>query len=141
GSGIRSILTGEGIKPGDVDLIAPVGFVNAGDAGIGAAGNLNIAAQQVIGVDNIQVGGSATGVPPETSGLGASLSPVSGVGASSSNASNSAAEGNQPTKESATPASQSALSWLDVFVVGLGEENCKQDDMECLKRQQQNKTQ
>jgi filamentous hemagglutinin len=27
------------------------------------------------------------------------------------------------------------LNWLDVFVTGLGEENCKQDDIECLKRQ------
>jgi hypothetical protein len=44
GSGIRTIITGENIKPGDVNLIAPAGFVNAGDAGIGSSGNLNIAA-------------------------------------------------------------------------------------------------
>ncbi|HEV7442427.1 MAG TPA: filamentous hemagglutinin family protein, partial [Steroidobacteraceae bacterium] len=47
GSGIRTILTEPGITPGNVDLIAPVGFVNAGDAGVGSAGNLNIAAAHV----------------------------------------------------------------------------------------------
>ncbi|HZF25291.1 MAG TPA: filamentous hemagglutinin family protein, partial [Steroidobacteraceae bacterium] len=135
GSGIRTIVTGEGVTPGDVDLIAPVGFVNAGDAGIGSAGDLNIAARTVVGLDNIQVGGASTGVPAETSGLGASLSGVSGVAASTQNTSNSAAEDSQSAKEAAAPMAQSALSWLDVFVVGLGEENCKQDDTECLKRQ------
>jgi hypothetical protein len=34
------------------------------------------------------------------------------------------------------PLAQAALSWLDVFVTGLGEENCKPDDLACLKRQQ-----
>lgn len=63
GSGIRSILTDSNIVPGSVDLIAPSGVVNAGDAGIGAAGNINIAALRVVGADNIQVGGRSTGVP------------------------------------------------------------------------------
>jgi hypothetical protein len=35
----------------------------------------------------------------------------------------------------AAPLAQNALSWLDVFVTGLGEENCKPDDTECLRRQ------
>ena len=43
-----------------MDLIAPAGKVDAGDAGIGSAGNLNVAAQQVVGLDNIQVGGTST---------------------------------------------------------------------------------
>ncbi len=47
---------------GDVDLIAPKGTVNAGDAGI-RAGNLNIAAAVVLGADNISVSGSSTGTP------------------------------------------------------------------------------
>ena len=135
GSGIRTISTAENIKPGNVDLIAPAGTVNAGDAGIGAGGNLNIAAEQVVGLDNIQVGGVSTGVPPETSGLGASLSAVSAVAASSSSASNSALEETDENQEAQATLAQTAMSWLEVFVVGLGEENCKQDDVECLKRQ------
>jgi hypothetical protein len=47
-----------------IDLIAPVGEVNAGDAGIRVTGDLNIAALAVVGLENIQVTeGAATGVP------------------------------------------------------------------------------
>ena len=126
---------GEGVKAGDVDLIAPAGFVNAGDAGIGSAGNLNIAAQRVIGLDNIQVGGVSTGVPPETSGLGASLAGAAAAGSSATNASNNAVKSENNASESAAPIAQNALSWLEVFVLGLGEDTCKQDDIDCLKRQ------
>ena len=46
-----------------LDLIAPRGEVNAGDAGIRVVGDLNIAALRVVGFDNIQFSGAATGVP------------------------------------------------------------------------------
>jgi filamentous hemagglutinin len=135
GSGIRTIQTNPSVPPGDVDLDAPVGTVDAGDAGIGAAGNINIAAAHVIGVDNINFGGTATGVPSDLSNLGASLSGVSAVAAgATSSSTSSVAEANAAAKD-AVPLAQTALSWLDVFVTGLGEENCKQDDVECLKRQ------
>lgn len=61
GSGIGA-LSSEGVKAGDIDLIAPKGTVNAGDAGI-RANNLNIAAQVVLGADNIAVAGTSTGTP------------------------------------------------------------------------------
>jgi len=78
GAGIGALLSGPGQTPGNVDLIAPVGEVNAGDAGIRAAGNLNIAAQVVRGADNISFGGVATGVPvADTSGLSAGLAGAS----------------------------------------------------------------
>jgi filamentous hemagglutinin len=135
GSGIRTIQTDPTIAAGNVDLVAPAGTVNAGDAGIGAAGNINIAARSVIGLDNIQFGGTATGVPAQISSIGASLSGASAAAGSASNASTAAAAGAAAEKEAAAPLSQAALSWLDVFVTGLGEENCKPDDIECLKRQ------
>ncbi len=135
GSGIRTIQTDPSTPAGNVDLDAPVGTVNAGDAGIGAAGNVNIAAAHVIGVSNINFGGTATGVPSDISSLGASLSGVSSVASgSTSSSTQSVAESNATAKEAA-PLAQTALSWLDVFVTGLGEENCKPDDIECLKRQ------
>jgi hypothetical protein len=133
GSGIRTILTGDNVTPGDVDLIAPAGTVNAGDAGIGAAGNLNIAARQVVGLDNIQVGGSSTGVPADTSNLGASLSGVSAVASSATSASESAIADSSAAQQTA-PLADSALGWLDVFVEGFGEDVCKASDAECLKR-------
>ncbi|HEY4366976.1 MAG TPA: filamentous hemagglutinin family protein [Steroidobacteraceae bacterium] len=137
GSGIRTIVTADDVEPGNVDLIAPVGFVNAGDAGIGSSGNLNIAAQHVIGLDNIQVGGASTGVPAETGGLGASLAGVTAASSSSANAANDAVADSENKKDATPQLAQAALSWLDVFVVGLGEEGCKQDDVDCLKRQTQ----
>jgi hypothetical protein len=134
GSGIRTILTGANTHPGDVDLIAPAGIVNAGDAGIGSAGNINVAAQQVVGIDNIQVGGSSTGVPAETSNLGAALSGASAAGSASSTAGSSSVESREPEAQAAAPLAQTALGWLDVFVEGFGEETCKPTDEECLRR-------
>lgn len=63
GGGIGVLATVEGVKPGNVDLIAPVGVVDAGDAGIRATGNLNIAATAVLNASNIQVAGNSSGVP------------------------------------------------------------------------------
>jgi filamentous hemagglutinin len=133
GSGIRTIQTSSSEPAGDVDLIAPVGTVNAGDAGIGAAGNINIAAVSVVGAGNINFGGSATGVPPTISGVTASLSGAAATAASATNSATSL-EGSANTEQPA-PLAQAGISWLDVFVTGLGEENCKPDDLECLKRQ------
>ncbi len=136
GSGIRTIQTDPDVPAGDVDLDAPVGTVNAGDAGIGAAGNINIAAAHVIGALNINFGGTATGVPSDLSGLAASLSGVSAVGNSATSSStNSVTDSAAAAAKETAPLAQNALSWLEVFVTGLGEDNCKQDDTECLRRQ------
>lgn len=79
GSGIGALTPLAGTA-GDVDLIAPKGTVNAGDAGI-RAGNLNIAAQVVLGADNISVSGSSTGTPvADTSAVTAASSGVSNAG-------------------------------------------------------------
>jgi hypothetical protein len=81
GSGIGQLLTGPGQTAGLVNLIAPRGTVNAGDAGIRVAGDLNIAALQVIGANNITVGGTATGVPVSDAGaLSGALSGANSLG-------------------------------------------------------------
>ena len=133
GSGIRAILTSDDVEPGDVDLIAPAGIVDAGDAGIGSAGNLNVAAQQVVGIDNISAGGTSTGVPAESSNLGASLSGASAA-ASGASATASDSVGGAEGNQSAAPLADSAFGFLDVFLEGFGSEVCKPDDAECLKR-------
>jgi len=61
GGGIGVLTTVKGVPPGDVDLVAPRGTVDAGDAGIRVSGNLNIAAYQVLNTANIAVGGSSAG--------------------------------------------------------------------------------
>ncbi|MEI8310746.1 MAG: filamentous hemagglutinin family protein, partial [Verrucomicrobiota bacterium] len=63
GGGIGVLASVEGVPPGNVFLIAPVGTVDAGDAGIQATGNIKIAAASVLNADNISAGGTATGVP------------------------------------------------------------------------------
>jgi len=136
GSGIRTIQTDPSQKLGNADLMAPIGAVDAGDAGIGAAGNINIAARKVVGAENINFGGQASGVPAATSGAGVTLAGASQTGGSSDKAvDKSTDESARTNKEDKAPIAQAALSWLEVFVTGLGEENCKQDDVECLKRQ------
>lgn len=63
GSGIGTIVGFAGVEPGDVDLIAPEGTVDAGDAGIRVSGNFNVAAMYVLNTDNIKVRGDKTGMP------------------------------------------------------------------------------
>lgn len=136
GSGIRTIQTEPSQPLGSVDLIAPVGIVNAGDAGIGAAGNINVASRAVVGLSNISFGGTATGVPAEVSNVGATVSGASSAASgATSGATGSPDSTRRPDQTGTAPISQSVLGWLDVFVTGLGEENCKPDDMDCLKRQ------
>jgi hypothetical protein len=67
GGGIGRLTLVQGIAPGSVDLIAPNGTVDAGDAGIRATGTLNIAAAAVLNADNISSTGAATGVPSAVS--------------------------------------------------------------------------
>ncbi len=62
GAGIATLQSIPGAPNGTVNLIAPRGTVDAGDAGI-RAGNLNVAALRVVNADNIQVTGTATGIP------------------------------------------------------------------------------
>jgi hypothetical protein len=63
GAGIATLNPIPAVPPGDIDLVAPVGTVDAGSAGIRVSGNLNIAAAHVANGANIQVQGSSTGVP------------------------------------------------------------------------------
>src|ERR1019366_6999529 len=72
GGGIGVLTTVAGVPPGDVDLIAPAGTIDAGDAGIRVSGNINLAAAQVLNVGNIQVQGASVGVPVLAVSLNAS---------------------------------------------------------------------
>ncbi len=115
GSGIGQLLTVPGIVPGSVDLIAPTGFVNAGDAGIRVAGNLNIAAVAVLNASNIKVGGTSSGVPVSDAGaLSGALSGASALGDTSKNV---AAQLSENLSESAADSQKLAESFKPSFVV------------------------
>ena len=121
GSGIQTLATTPGVDPGNVDLFAPRGVVNAGDAGI-VAGNLTIAAVAVLGADNIQVSGISVGVPTQsvpTAGLGN----ASSVASSAQNTAQAAAVPQGSDEESSTPLADQALGFLDVFILGFGDCN------------------
>ncbi|WP_298379794.1 filamentous haemagglutinin family protein, partial [uncultured Bradyrhizobium sp.] len=63
GAGIAALATIPGTPPSDVDLVAPLGTIDAGEAGIRVSGNVNLAALQVVNAANIQVQGTSTGIP------------------------------------------------------------------------------
>ncbi len=97
GGGIGVLDTVVGVPPGDVDLIAPVGTVDAGDAGIRVSGNLNIAAAFVLNASNIQASGTSAGVPTVTAPSVnlAGLTAASNTSAASSSAATDASKAAQ----------------------------------------------
>ena len=109
------------VPPGSVDLIAPAGVVDAGDAGIRASGNLTIAATQVLNAGNIAVGGTSTGTPapvvaaPNVSGLTAAGNAAGAGSAAASNATDRTAPRPSPSPEAAPETSP-----ITVTVEGYG---------------------
>ncbi|WP_233022236.1 filamentous haemagglutinin family protein [Rhodopseudomonas boonkerdii] len=63
GAGIAALSPVPGTPPSNVDLIAPLGTIDAGEAGVRSSGNVNLAALQIINAANIQAQGNTTGVP------------------------------------------------------------------------------
>jgi Filamentous haemagglutinin family outer membrane protein len=63
GAGIATLNPIPEVPPGNIDLIAPLGTIDAGEAGIRVSGNLNLAALQIVNAANIQVQGTTTGIP------------------------------------------------------------------------------
>jgi hypothetical protein len=63
GAGIATLHPIPSVPPGNINLVAPEGVIDAGEAGIRVSGNLNLAAVQIINAANIQVQGTVTGLP------------------------------------------------------------------------------
>lgn len=85
GAGIATLAPIPEIPAGDIDLIAPLGTIDAGEAGIRVSGDVNLAALQVLNAANIEVKGSAVGIPVvaavNTSALTAASNATSSVAA------------------------------------------------------------
>jgi hypothetical protein len=119
GGGIGVLAAVEGVTPASVYLIAPLGTVDAGDAGIRATGNITIAAAEVLNADNIAAGGISTGVPsapvsaaPNISGLTSGSSTTAASSAAADQVSQQSRQ--QPTEADSTP------SIITVEVLGYG---------------------
>ena len=67
-----------------VTLVAPVGTIDAGDAGVRASGDIFVAAAHVANADNFKVGGTAVGVPSLTA-TRAPVAPASAASAAVAN--------------------------------------------------------
>ncbi|MEW6435584.1 MAG: filamentous hemagglutinin family protein [Pseudomonadota bacterium] len=63
GAGIATLQPIPSVPPGNVNLVAPKGIIDAGEAGIRVSGNLNVAALQIVNAANITVQGTTTGIP------------------------------------------------------------------------------
>jgi hypothetical protein len=111
GAGIGTLNPIPSVAAGDINLIAPLGTVDAGEAGIRVSGNLNIAAAHVLNTANIQVQGATTGVP-------VSVSPNVGALSSAGNAAGAAAAAAESTSR---PGGASPLPtiWI-VEILGYG---------------------
>lgn len=115
GAGIGTLNPIPEVEPGDIDLIAPLGTIDAGEAGIRVSGNVNLAALQVINAANIQVQGDATGIP---------LPPVVNTGALTAASSATTAVVNEAAQlaERARPQVRSEIpTILNVRFLGFGE--------------------
>lgn len=121
GSGIRNFAPSD-IEPGTLYLFAPRGIIDAGDAGIGSAGNIVIGATEVIGADNIDIGGVSIGVPAgDTGGIAAGLTSVGDAAASATRATEQQqAQAAQQAAAGSESFDTAALSIIQVEVLGFG---------------------
>ncbi|WP_296791069.1 filamentous haemagglutinin family protein [Variovorax sp.] len=116
GAGIATLAPLPEVPPGDIDLIAPLGTIDAGEAGIRVSGNVNIAALRVVNAENIQVQGKSSGLP-----VVAAVN-VSALSNASAAASSAAAAAQDAMQRERAVARQNLPSIFTVRVLGFGNE-------------------
>jgi filamentous hemagglutinin len=119
GSGIAA-LTATGGKPGTVDLFAPYGEINAGEAGIRSAGNINLGARVIVGADNIVAGGTTSGVPAVSSSGLSIAAPASADSSASGQQGSQLADANKQDMGNKLATLPSIIS---VEVISLGDDS------------------
>ena len=121
GAGIATLNPIPEVPAGDIDLIAPLGTIDAGEAGIRVSGNVNIAALRVVNAANIQTQGKSSGVPVTASVNTGAMSAASAAGAAASQAAEDAARSQQAAAKQGRP------SIMTVEVLSLGNEPLPQE--------------
>jgi len=116
GAGIATLNPIPEVPAGDIDLIAPLGTIDAGEAGIRVSGNINIAALRVVNAANIQTQGKSSGVPVAAVVNTGAMSSASSAGAAASQAAEGAARNQQAA------ARQGRASIVTVEVLSFGNE-------------------
>jgi hypothetical protein len=130
GGGIGVLESVTGVPPGDVDLVAPVGTVDAGDAGIRVSGNLNISAVLILNANNIQVAGTSVGTPVTVAPNIANLTSASSTVGATTSAANEATE----QARSQTQEEVASIVTVEVLGYGGGEDDDNQDDQQRLRK-------
>jgi hypothetical protein len=120
---------GSGLQGRNAFLFAPNGAINAGDAGIRTAGNLFLSASEVIGADNIDVGGIAVGVPVTTTTVSSSIAGASSVASSTTKVAEDSINRIGDEEAADAAAVKETLGMLMVEVLGFGD--CASDDPDC----------
>lgn len=115
GAGIATLNPIPEVPPGDVDLIAPLGTIDAGEAGIRVSGNVNIAALQVVNAANIQTQGESSGIP-----VVAAVN-VGALTSASSAATNAASAAQDAVSRSRAAAQRALPSIISVQILGFGD--------------------
>ncbi len=115
GAGIATLSPIPGTSAGDVDLVAPLGTIDAGEAGIRVSGNANLAALTVANASNVQTQGKSSGLPTVSVPNVGALSAATAAAASASQAAQQSAQGNNGGNSS-----RQALSTITVEVIGYG---------------------
>ena len=116
GAGIATLNPIPEVAPGDIDLIAPLGTIDAGEAGIRVSGNVNIAALTVVNAANIQTQGKSSGVPMTASVNTGAITSASSAASSATQAAEDVARQQQAA------ARQSQASVFTVQVLSFGSE-------------------
>jgi len=116
GAGIATLNPIAEVAPGDIDLIAPLGTIDAGEAGIRVSGNVNIAALTVVNAANIQTQGKSSGVPVTASVNTGAMTSASSAATSATQAAEDVARQQQAT------ARQNQASVFTVQVLSFGSE-------------------
>ena len=130
GGGIGVLATVEGVDPGDVDLIAPTGTIDAGDAGIRVSGNINLAAVQVVNSGNIAAGGTSSGGAPAVAAPSVSTPPPPAAGNTASENSPAATQETAERDEEIETAAQPSIYSVEVIGYGGGGPIAKEEEDE-----------
>jgi hypothetical protein len=124
GGGIGVLAAIPGVPVGNVDLIAPTGVIDAGDAGIRSTGKLNLAATKILNADNILAGGGTVGAPPPAAPTAAPpvAAPLAAppAGATAAAAAGNSAADNATDKNARNDQAEGAPSIISVEVLGYG---------------------
>jgi len=130
GGGIGVLAAVEGVKPGNVSLIAPKGYVDAGDAGIQATGNITIAGNVVLNATNISSGGSTTGAAPAAPAAPsvATVTSASSATAASNSTAVKPAEQQQTTETANSEQEMPSIFTVEVIGYGGGAADEEEDE-------------